>query len=506
VAGGLLGLAFAYGGVDAIRALVPANAPRIDEVRIDPVVLVFTLIVSLLTGVMFGLAPGWHVARVDLRQALNEASRSNSAAGGNRHLRTGLVISELALAVVLLSGAGLLIRSFSRLLDASLGFRTQHLLAMQISLRERAYPDAAQVQSFYAQLLARVNAVPGVQSAGAVSQMPLTDSYNSGSVYFKDTSISDLPRYQPMGNLPYVEIDQRAVTPGYFPAMQVALVSGRLLNDADVAGAPLAVVVDENFAHRFWPNANAIGQQVAIDSIPNNPQMPRWRTIVGVVGHVKHYGLDTEGREQIYSLHAQPFYDVFAPRDMTLAVSTELEPASVTSAIRDQVSAIDKELALYNIATMDQLVSNSLGQQRLNLSLLVTFAGLTLALAAVGVYGVMAYAVTRRTQEFGIRMALGATRADVLKQVLLEGGRVAAIGLALGLMAALALTRLMANLLFGVKPNDPLTLGVAATMLASVALSQPATSPRGARRAWNRWWPYGMSSSFLILSPFRIEA
>jgi predicted permease len=259
-------------------------------------------------------------------------------------------------------------------------------------------------------------------------------------------------------------------------------VSGRLLNDADVEGAPLTVVVDETFAHRFWPNGTPVGHQVAIDSIPGSPQMPRWRTVVGVVGHVKHYGLDTDGREQVYSPHAQPLYDVFAPRDMTLVVSTALDAGIMTRAVRDQVSAMDKELALYNIATIDQLVSNSLGQQRLNLSLLVTFAALALALASVGVYGVLAYAVTQRTHEFGIRMALGATRADVLRQVLLEGGRVAALGLALGLMATLMLTRLMASLLFGVNPRDPLTLGVAAAILILIVLAACYIPARRATR------------------------
>jgi predicted permease len=482
LAGGLLGLGVAYWGVEAIRVLVPANTPRIDEVQIDPVVLGFTFIVSLLTGMIFGLAPAWHVAQVDLRESLNEAGRGNSATRGSRHVRAGLAVSELALAVVLLAGAGLLIRSFSHLLDVSPGFRTQHLLTMEVSLPEKVYPQAMSVQNFFAQLLARVNAIPGVQSAGAVSQMPLTDSYNSGSVYFKDIPLSDLPRYQPMGNLPYTEVDQRAVTPGYFPAMQIPLVSGRLLNDADVEGAPLTVVVDENFARRFWPNRIPVGHQVAIDSIPGMPQMPRWRTVVGVVGHVKHYGLDTDGREQVYSPHAQPLYDVFAPRDMTLVVSTSLEAGIMTRAVRDQVSAMDKELALYNVATIDQLVSNSLGQQRLNLSLVGTFAVLALALASVGVYGVLAYAVTQRTHEFGIRMALGAARADVLKQVLIEGGRVAALGLALGLMAALMLTRLMASLLFGVKPRDPVTLGVAAAILILIVLAACYIPARRATR------------------------
>jgi len=483
LAGGLLGLELGYWGVHALRALVPANTPRMDEVRLDPRVLAFTFGVSLLTGLFFGLAPAWHVARIDLRETLNKAGRGASASGATRRLRAVLVVSELALAVLLLAGAGLLIRSFSRLLEVSPGFQTQHLLTMQLSLPDKVYPDGAPVQNFFSLLLARVNAVAGIQAAGAVSRMPLTDSYSSGSVFFEDTSIPDIPRLPELGDFPFMEIDQRAVTPGYFQAMQIPLVRGRLLNDADDANAPLVAVVDANFAHRFWPHGDPIGQRVAIDAMPDvKPRTPRWRTIVGVVGHVKHYALDVEGREQIYLPHAQPLFGTFAPREMTLAVRTSLDPASVTSAVRDQVFAMDKELPLYNIATMDQLISNSVAQSRLNLSLLVAFAVLALALAAVGVYGVMAYAVTQRTHEFGIRMALGARPADVLRQVFLEGSRLAALGLAIGLVAALALTRLMASLLFNVKPGDPLTLGVAAAVLTLVALAACYIPARRATR------------------------
>jgi predicted permease len=483
LAGGLLGLALAYWGVDALRALAPANTPRMDEVYIDPLVLAFTFGISLLTGLFFGLAPAWHVGRTDLRESLNEAGRGTSAAGGSLNLRASLVVSELALAVLLLVGAGLLIRSFSRLLDVSPGFQTQHLLTMELSLPEKTYPDGAPVQKFYTQLMASMKTVPGIQAAGAVSQMPLADSYSSGSVFFEDTSIPDLPKLPELGNFPYMEIDQRTATPEYFQAMEIPLVRGRLLTDADDASGALVAVVDTNFAHRFWPHREAIGQRVAIDAIPNaKPAAPRWRTIVGVVGHVKHYSLDVEGREQIYLPHRQPLYGVFASRDMTLAVRTSLDPSSVTSAIREEVFAIDKGLPLYNIATMDQLVSNSVAQPRLNLSLLVAFAVLALALAAVGVYGVMAYAVTQRTQEFGIRMALGASPADVLKQVFLEGGRLAALGLAIGLVAALALTRLMASMLYGVKPSDPLSLGAAAALLALVALAACYIPARRATR------------------------
>jgi putative ABC transport system permease protein len=472
LAGGVLGLLLAYWGVGALRLLVPANTPRMDEVTLDPVVLAFTFCVSLLTGLFFGLAPAWHVAQTDLRESLNKVGRGTSASAASRRLRAALVVSELGLAVLLLAGAGLLIRSFSRLLEVSPGFQTQHLLTMRVSLPDKVYPDGSPVQNFFAQLMARVNALPGVQAAGAVSQMPLTASYTSGSVYLENTSIPDLPKYPVFGNTPYMEIDQRSATPKYFETMQIPLVRGRLFTDADDASAPLVAVVDADFAQRFWPDGDAIGQRVAVDAMPNvKPPTPRWRTIVGVVGHVKHYALDVEGREQVYLPHTQPLFGVYSPRDMTLAVRTSLDPASITSAVREQVFTMDKDLPLYNIATMDQLISDSVAQHRLNLSLLVAFAVLALLLAAVGVYGVMAYAVTQRTQEFGIRMTLGAGRSDVLKQVFLEGGRLAALGLVLGLVAAFALTRLMASLLFGVKPADPLTLVVSAALLAFVALA-----------------------------------
>jgi predicted permease len=489
LAGGVLGLVLAYGGVGALRSLVPANTPRMDEVHLDPLVLAFTFAISLFTGLFFGLAPAWHIARTDLRETLNEAGRGASAAGGTRRLRGVLVVSELALAVLLLVGAGLLIRSFSRLLDVSPGFQTQHLLTLELSLPNKAYPDGAPVQNFFTQLVARIKTVPGIQSAGAVSEMPLTANTTSGSVFFEDTSIPDIPRLPELLNLPFMEIDQRAATPGYFSAMQIPLVRGRIFSDADNASAPLVAVVDANFAHRFWPHGDAIGQRVAIDTVPvpgADPNVlsknPRWRTIVGVVGHVKHYGLDTEGREQIYLPHNQPLYGVFVPRDMTLAVRTSLDPASITSAIREQVAALDKDLPLYNIATMEQLVSTSVAQPRLNLSLLVAFAALALVLSAVGVYGVMAYAVTQRTHEIGIRMALGALPSDVLRQVLAEGGRLAAAGVALGLIAALALTRLMASLLFGVKPTDPITFIAVAATLVCVALAACYIPARRATR------------------------
>ena len=468
IAGGLVGLIIGAWGVSALRALVPANTPRIEEVRLDPLVLAFTFAVSLGTGIFFGLAPALQTARTDLRETLNEAGRGTSATSASRRLRSALVVSELALAVLLLVGAGLLIRSFSRLLSVSPGFESQHLMTMELTLPEKAYPDGAPVTSFYAQLLERVRAVPGVQSAGAVSEMPLSESYSSGSVFFEDSSVPNVPRIPEFNNMPFMETDYRSATPGYFQAMQIPLVRGRLLADSDDASAPLVAVVDANFAHRFWPTGDAIGERIAIDAIPDSkPPVPRWRTIVGVAGHVKHYALDVEGREQAYFPLAQRGYS----RDMTLAVRTSLEPSSITGAIRDQVFAVDKNMPIYNIATMEERVSESVAQPRLNLSLLVAFAALALLLAGVGVYGVMAYAVTQRTQEIGVRMALGALPQDVLRQVLVEGSRLALLGLGLGVLAALALTRWMAALLFEVKATDPLTFAAVAGVLVVVALT-----------------------------------
>jgi predicted permease len=481
--GGVLGLLLAYWGVSALRTLVPANTPRLDEVRLDPVVLLFTLAISVFTGLFFGLAPSWQVSRTDLRESLNESGRGASASGERRRLRAVLVVSELALAVLLLVGAGLLIRSFGRLLEVSPGFQTQHVLTMQLSLPEKMYPDGAPVQNFYKQLMVRVNALPGIEAAGAVSQMPLTGTYTSGSVFFEDTSIPDIPRLSALNNAPYMEIDQRSATPEYFQAMEIPLVRGRFLSASDDASAPLVAVVDADFAQRFWPHGETIGQHVAVDTVPQSkPAVLRWRTIVGVVGHVKHYALDVEGREQIYFPHAQVLYGTSSPRDMALAIRTSLDPGSVTGAVREQVSGMDKQLALYDIVTMDEWVSKSVAQPRLNLWLLAAFAGLALALAAVGVYGVMAYSVTQRTHEFGIRMAFGAGPEDVLKQVFLEGGRLAALGLVTGLATALVLTRLMTSLLFGVNPSDPVTLAVAGVILGLVALAACYIPARRATR------------------------
>jgi predicted permease len=469
LAGGALGLVIAYWSVGAVRALVGDSVPRIEDIGVDPFVLAFTFVVSILTGLIFGLAPAWHSAKTNLQGALRDGGRGTSAGGGSRRLRGVLVVSEVALAVLLLVGAGLLIRSFRQLLEVSPGFQTQHLLTMEISLPEKPYPDGAPVQAFFKQLTDRLRGVPGIEAAGAVSQMPLTDSYSSGSTFIEESSVAGVMRLPKFENRPFIEADQRVATPGYFETLHVPLVRGRYLAESDTADAPLVAVVDTDFAHLFWPNDDAIGKRVSIDAVPNSkPDHPvlRWRTVVGVVGHVRHYGLNSKGREQAYFPLAQISY----ARDLYLAVRTTVDPSSVTNSIRQQVTAIDKDMPIYNIATMDEHLSRSVAQPRLNLTLLVAFASIALLLAAVGVYGVMAYAVTHRTHEFGIRMALGAARSDVLKLVLLEGGRLAVVGLCAGLIASFALTRLMASLLFRVRPTDPITFALVAAVLLGVAL------------------------------------
>jgi putative ABC transport system permease protein len=479
VLAGALGLSIAYWGVYALHALVPQNVPRIGEVRVDPLVLGFTLGLSLLTGIIFGLAPAWQVGRANLHGTLKETGQSTSAARGTRRLRGILVVSEMALAVLLLVGAGLLIRSFQHLLEVNPGFEPRHLLSMKLSPPAQAYPVGTPLQTFYQRVLDRVKTIPGVQAAGAISELPMSDSYSSGSTFFEHTSVTDLERYAPMNNLPFTEIDYRTIVPGYFEAMQIPLVRGRLLSERDTSEAPRVTVVDRDFANRFWPNQDPIGKRIAVQAIPkSNPLLPQWCTVVGVVGHVKHYGPDVEGREQAYF----PLTQLSFARTMYLAVRTNLEPASVTSAIRQQVLAVDKNMPIYEVSTMDQLLSDSVVQPRLNLTLLAAFATIALVLAAVGIYGVMAYTVTQRTHEIGIRMAMGAQSEDVLKQVLREGARLAAIGLAVGLLGSLAATRLIRTLLFGVETTDPLTFVAVAVILLGVSLAACYIPARRATR------------------------
>jgi putative ABC transport system permease protein len=475
--GGGFGLLLSYWGVDALRALSPGNLPRVTEIGLNGTVLGFTLGLSLLTGLVFGLVPALHIAGANLQDCLKEGGRGTSGGLGGRRLRNALVVSEIALALVLLVGAGLMIRSFRHLLEVDPGFQTRNVLTMQLSLPQATYKDGAPVYSFYRQLLERVKNLPGVEAAGAVSNLPLDDSNNSGSVFLQDTPVTGLQRFM---NYPFLEVDLRMATPGYFDAMRIPVVRGRLFTEADNENAPLVAIVDTDFAQRLWPGQDPIGKQVAINAIPNsNPPQPRWRTVVGVVAHVKNRTLDFEGREQAYFPQPQVFFNV---RTMNLTVRTGLDASSLSGTVREQVAALDRDLPIYEVSTMQQRLDTSVAQPRLNLVLLAAFAMLALVLAGVGIYGVMAYSVTQRTHEIGIRMALGAQHEDVMKLVITQGLKLAVLGVGIGLVASLGVTRFMSSLLFGVQATDPVTFGVVALALTGIALAACYVPARRAMR------------------------
>jgi putative ABC transport system permease protein len=458
--GGGLGLLMAFWAVDAMHSLAREILPRLAEVRVDPVALGFAFGVSVLTGLLFGLAPALHFASSQPQSNLTSEARGASASAGRQRFRNALVVSEIALSLLLLICAGLLLRSFDHLLKVSPGFNTDRVLSMQLSLPETKYKDGSSICAFYRRLLERVRALPGVEFAGAVHNLPLSGSYSSGGVTIEDTAVTDVLR-DPRTHRAYLEADWRPTTPGYFEAMRIPLVEGRLFTDADDAQAPLVTIVDIDFANRFWPGQDPIGKRVVAVG-------REWRTIVGVVGHVKHYALNVKGREQIYFPQNQSDFNI---RDMFLVARTSGDPAALTNAIRQEVMRLDPEQPVYAVKTMEELLDASVAQPRLNLFLLGLFAGLALLLAAVGIYGVLAYSVTQRTREIGIRLALGAEPSDALMLVVRQGLALALTGIALGLAGSLLITRFISTLLFGVTPTDPFTYAAVSGLLLMVALA-----------------------------------
>jgi len=469
--GGAIGVLLAYWGVRLMRTMATSFLPTTVDPRMNGPVLLFVVAISIATGILFGLAPALHVARGGVSESLKEGGRGSTGIVGQR-MRSGLVVAEISMALVLLVGAGLMVRSLQRLLQVDPGFQTEHLLTMRLSLSPERYKDKVSRLGFYNNLIGRVRTLPGVKEVGAISQLPMGGAYSSGSVFINDTSVKNADSGADFIKFPYIETDQRSVTPAYFSAMHIPLIKGRLLSDSDGPDAPLVALVDQEFADRFWPNQDPIGKQVAIDLVPGTQPpngVPRWRTIVGVVGHVKNYALDVQGREQAYFPESQ---DQFGnvPRSLFLVVRTDGDPIALTASIRHEVANIDPSEPIYNVSTMEDLVDSSLAQRRFNMFLLVAFGALALVLAAIGIYGVISYSVTQRIREIGIRMALGATQQDVLKMIIGGGGKLAVAGLAGGLLLALILTRLMASLLFGIKATDPTTFAVIAGALALVAL------------------------------------
>jgi putative ABC transport system permease protein len=460
--GGTLGLLFALWGVDALLAVIPEDVPRllVMNIGLDTRVLIFTLVVSVVTGLLFGLAPAIQVSKANLNEALKEGGRSGGGGAHRNYVRSTLVVAEVALSLLLLVGAGLLMKSFLNLRAADVGFNPEHVITMRIGLPDARYKENAQVENFYRALLQRVEALPGVQYAGLTRGLPMNGGIESG-VTVEGQEVTNTRDTVVAVNL--------TVTPNYFRTMEIPLVAGRYFTEEDKTNSPDVALIDEMMAARFFPKGDAVGKRIKL----GGAQSPfPWMQIVGVVKHVKHYGPDEAGRVEIY----RPYFqlpnvpDAQFSRGMVLAVRTTGEPTSMTATLRNAVHEIDKDQPVSNVQTMTQVVAGSVAPQKFATWLLGIFAAVALVLAALGLYGVMAYTVTQRTHEIGIRMALGAARRDVLRLIVGQGMRLTLVGVALGLVGAFLAMRAMTSLLYGVSAKDPLTYGGVALLLALVAL------------------------------------
>ena len=450
--GGVLGLLLSVWGTSLIESIGSRVTPLLSGIAIDNRVMGFTIVISILTGIVFGLAPALHLSRPDLNESLKEGSRGSSA--GRNPLRSGLVVSEVALALVLLVCAGLMIKSVMRLRGVSPGFNPTNMLTMNVALPSAKYPKGPDWIAFYTRMLERVEALPGVETAGVTSVLPFSSNFDGRGLV-----VEDHPK--PRGE--EISVDLYIATPGYVRAMAIPLIEGRELSEQDTDKAPMAALINQTMARQLWPNEDPVGKRIKFPGSEKNPQP--WRTIVGVVGDVNQYALDRKPPMQIYLPEAQ-----FPTSFMTLVVRTAADPVGTIAAIRDEIRAMDPDQAVYNIATMENLLSDSISLRRFSMLLLIIFAAVALTLAAVGIYGVISFAVTQRTHEIGIRVALGARGTDILKLVVTRGMMLTLSGVAIGLVAAAGLTRFLRTLLYGVSATDPVTFIAISLLLTGVAL------------------------------------
>ncbi|HMJ88051.1 MAG TPA: ABC transporter permease [Vicinamibacterales bacterium] len=465
--GGLIGLGLAAWGVDLLIASAPDSIPRIQEVGVDARVAGFTALVSLATGLVFGLVPALRASRAPLNDALKEGGR----AGGGVHGFAGraLVVSEVALSLVLLIAAGLLIHSFTRLQDVAPGFDSSRLLTFRLSLPESRYTTFQKGQSFFDEFFAGLRRSPGVRGVAAINALPFSGLGGSRSFHIEGRE-EKRPEDQ-------TEEQLRIVTDGYFAAMGIPIVAGREFTDRDALNQPRVAVVNDAMAKKHWPHESPIGKRVSFST-----DEPHWYEIVGVAGNIKHRALEAADRPELYVPYRQPLFAGWTVRPMYVIARTSADPASTVAIARHEIARVDRDQPISDVRTMDERIGRSLSSRRFSMVLLALFAGLALTLAAVGIYGVVAYAVTERTHEIGVRVALGAQRRDVMAMVVGQGMTMTLVGTAIGVAASAALARLMSSLLFGVSAVDPVTFVLIPMLLIAVALAACYVPARRAMR------------------------
>jgi putative ABC transport system permease protein len=453
--GGFFGLLLALWGTEALIAVVPQSIPRIGEIQLDGTVLGFTILMSLGTGLLFGLVPAWQASHVDLNSALKTGSRSGGGGEHKHRMRSALVVAEVALALVLLVCAGLLIQSFNRLGQVQPGVRTENLFTARVWLPDAAYPQPANVNAFFDQLITRVRTLPGVNSASFIFPLPLSGSNNT-------TSFDIEERPAPQGEQP--DAPTRIAGTDYFKTMAIPVLQGRAFDETDRLDSRPVVIVNERFAEKYFPNANPIGKRITPGwSVDEGPA--KAREIIGVVGNVRHASLSKDFTPEVYLPAAQIPFNIH-----WLVVRTNVsDPATLTSAIRGELAAVDRNLPLTHVKIFDEYMSQSLARPRFNALLLSIFAGIALLLTAIGIYGVMAYSVSQRTNEIGIRIALGAAQSSIFKLIVGQAMMLVGISLVIGLAGAFAATRLLSTLLYGIGAWDPLTFGSIVVLIAVVA-------------------------------------
>src|SRR5882724_4088221 len=452
--GGVLGLLLAIWGTGLVESAGSKINPMFHDIHVDMRCLAFTFGISIITGLIFGLAPAVQISKPNLAESLKESGRGSGPSASSNRLRSGLVVSEIAMTLALLVCAGLLIRTVMRLRNVDTGFNAQKILAMNIGLPGIKYPKPENQISFYKQVTERIAALPGVKAVGTTSVLPLSDNFDGRGLL-----VEDHPK--PRGE--EITVDLYIATPGYLRAMEIPLLKGRSITEQDGIDSSKIALINRTMADQLWANEDPLGKRIKFPGSEKNPQP--WRTIVGVVKDVSQYALDKKPPMQIYVPHEQ-----FPTSFNTIVVRTETEPTAMINAVRREILAVDKDQAVFNVTTLLQLMGESILIRQFFMLLLLVFAALALTLAAVGIYGVMSYVASQRTHEIGIRMALGAQASDVLKLIIGNGMALALIGIAVGLAGAFALTRLMAGVLFGVSATDAVTFVTVSAGLVAIAL------------------------------------